>query len=72
MGNAPSAFRGAENPVEKVSWDDAHAFLRKLNARVQGGRLVLPTEAQWERACRAGTATPFYFGDTISTPGRHT
>ena len=65
-GKAPSHFKGSENPVESVSWDDATAFCRRLSA--QTGRAVrLPTEAEWEYACRAGTTTPFHTGKTIST-----
>jgi len=46
-----------------ISWDDCQAFLRKVNGTAAGASLGLPTEAQWERACRAGTATEFFFGD---------
>jgi formylglycine-generating enzyme required for sulfatase activity len=51
--------------VEQVSWDDCQAFLDKLNAKAgeQGGKFVLPTEAQWEYACRAGGTTKYCFGD---------
>jgi len=66
-GSNPSRFKGARNPVDNVSWDDAQEFLQKLNARVRGSDFLLPTEAQWEHACRTGTATPFHFGKTIST-----
>ena len=55
MGNNPSSFQGPERPVENVSWDDAQEFLKKMNARIPGLGLGLPTEAQWEYACRAGT-----------------
>jgi formylglycine-generating enzyme required for sulfatase activity len=63
MGSNPSHFKGPKNPVEQVSWDDCQAFLAKLNAKTagQGGRFVLPTEAQWEYACRAGSTTRFNF-----------
>jgi len=67
MGNDPSHSRGARNPVERVSWNDIQGFLQRLNAKVRGGEFALPTEAQWEYACRAGTSTPFCFGKTIST-----
>jgi formylglycine-generating enzyme required for sulfatase activity len=53
-------------PVEQVSWDDAKEFCRKLSQK-EGKEYRLPTEAEWEYACRAGTTTPFHFGETIST-----
>ena len=67
MGNNPSHFKGEANlPVENVSWDDCVAFCEALGKK-DGKRYRLPTEAEWEYACRAGTTTPFYFGGTIST-----
>ena len=70
MGSNPSHFTGDDQlPVEDVSWRDCQRFLRTLNARVGGPRVALPTEAQWEYACRAGTSTPFHCGDTL-VPGR--
>jgi formylglycine-generating enzyme required for sulfatase activity len=65
MGKNPSNFKGPKNPVENVSWDDCQVFLGKLNAKSggRGGKFSLPTEAQWEYACRAGSTTKFYFGD---------
>ncbi|MDP6526969.1 MAG: formylglycine-generating enzyme family protein, partial [Kiritimatiellia bacterium] len=55
MGSNPSKFKGTKNPVEQVSWDDCQEFLRKLNGKGVEGAFSLPTEAQWEYACRAGT-----------------
>ncbi len=62
IGSNPSSFKGAKNPVETVSWDDAVEFCKKLSAKT-GKTVSLPTEAQWEYACRAGTKTRFGFGD---------
>ncbi|MHB1424327.1 MAG: SUMF1/EgtB/PvdO family nonheme iron enzyme [Gemmataceae bacterium] len=66
MGDNPSHYKGGDRPVEQVSWDDCQAFCAKLVHRT-GKRFRLPTEAEWEYACRAGTTTPFHFGDTIGT-----
>ncbi|MCX5662050.1 MAG: formylglycine-generating enzyme family protein [Planctomycetota bacterium] len=62
MGNNPSLFDGDNLPVEQVSWDDAVAFCKKLSAK-EGKTCRLPTEAQWEYACRAGTTTAYNTGD---------
>jgi sulfatase modifying factor 1 len=66
-GANPSEFQDdVRNPVENVSWRDVQAFLSELNRRVPGLQARLPSEAEWEYACRAGTTTPFSFGDNIS------
>ncbi|WP_039962467.1 formylglycine-generating enzyme family protein, partial [Kamptonema sp. PCC 6506] len=65
MGNNPSNFKGAKRPVELVTWYDAVAFCQKLSQKT-GKKYRLPSEAEWEYACRAGTSTPFYFGETIT------
>ena len=71
MGDNPSHFSGNNHPVENVSWEDAIAFCRKLNQmdgkKPQGYLYSLPTEAQWEYACRAGTSSATAFGDSLSS-----
>ena len=64
-GDNPSHFKGDNLPVENVSWDDCQKFCRKLSSKI-GLEISLPTEAQWEYACRAGTITPFSFGSTLN------
>ena len=61
----PSKFKGANRPVEQVSWFDALEYCRRLSKRT-GQRYRLPSEAQWEYACRAGSTTPFHFGATLT------
>jgi formylglycine-generating enzyme required for sulfatase activity/uncharacterized caspase-like protein len=65
MGNNPSCFEGKNRPVERVSWNNATEFCEKLSKKT-GRDYRLPSEAEWEYACRAGTTTPFYFGETIT------
>jgi formylglycine-generating enzyme required for sulfatase activity len=62
----PERFRDEQRPVVNVSWHDAMAFCQRLRLRT-GQNYTLPSEAQWEYACRAGTTTPFHFGTIIST-----
>lgn len=67
MGNNPSSFKGDDLPVDNVSWDDAQEFIKKANGggmMPSGWKFALPTEAQWEYACRAGETGP-YSGGTI-------
>ena len=69
MGNNPSYFKNnPKNPVEKVSWDDAQIFCQKLNEKT-GKKYRLPSEAEWEYACRAGTQTRYYFGNNEKGTG---
>ena len=65
MGNNPSETKGAKLPVTDVSWEDCQEFIKKLNAKTDGG-YRLPTEAEWEYSCRAGTTTAYSFGDKIT------
>ncbi|QYX34248.1 formylglycine-generating enzyme family protein [Sphaerospermopsis torques-reginae ITEP-024] len=62
----PSYFKGDKLPVEQVSWHDAVEFCARLSKKT-GRQYRLPSEAEWEYACRAGSAKPFAFGDTITT-----
>ena len=70
MGTNPSQFKGGQNPVEQVDWNDAVEFCRKLSAlpaeKKAGYVYRLPTETEWEYACRAGTTTKYSFGDSES------
>ena len=65
LGPDPSNYKGSNRPVEKVSWPEAMEFCRRLSQRT-GKRYGLPSEAQWEFACRAGGTKPFHFGATLS------
>lgn len=66
MGNNPSRFKGERLPVDTVSWDDCQQFIKKLNKIENTDKYALPTEAQWEYACRGGSAKQFHFGDSAS------
>jgi formylglycine-generating enzyme len=68
-GDNPAEFSacGDDCPVEKVSWQDCKEFIQTLNEREAPGTYRLPTEAEWEYGCRAGTATPFFFGACLTT-----
>jgi len=67
MGNNPSHFKGDPNlPVESVSWDHCQQFLKKLNDEIGKKLFRLPTEAEWEYACRAGSTGDYCFGDDVN------
>ena len=69
MGTNPSTFKGKDNPVETVSWDDTQDFCKKLTVEMKQS-VRLPTEAEWEFACRAGTRTAYSSGDSESDLAR--
>ena len=71
MGNNPSNFKGGSLPVETVSWDDAQIFIQKLNQLSGKKNYRLPTEGEWEYACRAGSTSDYYFGDNESQLGEY-
>jgi eukaryotic-like serine/threonine-protein kinase len=66
MGDNPAKFQGNNRPVERVDWNQAKEFCRRLSIKT-GKTYTLPSESQWEYACRAGTTTPFTFGETITS-----
>ncbi len=75
MGSNPSRFKGSKKPVESVSWEDAVSFCKKLSElpeeKAAGREYRLPTEAEWEYACRAGSTTSYSFGETAESLGEY-
>jgi formylglycine-generating enzyme required for sulfatase activity len=71
MGNNPSHFKGESRPVEMVSWKDAQQFITKLNEKEGTDKYRLPSEAEWEYACRAGTQTRYFLGNNESKLNEH-
>ena len=65
MGNNPSRFKGEKRPVEEVNWHQAKEFCQRLS-ELTNRIYRLPSEAEWEYACRAGTKTPYHFGETLT------
>ena len=73
MGSNPSMFKGPQNPVETVSWNQCQQFFIKLNVKSGPGRgkFQLPSEAQWEYACRAASTSQYCFGDDVTRLGEY-
>ena len=71
MGSNPSTFKGRNNPVETVSWNDVQTFIRRLNQKEGGNKYRLPTEAEWEYAARAGSSSTYHFGDDKGMVGQY-
>ena len=71
MGNNPSLFSGDNNPVETVSWSDCQSFISKVNELSQDHTYRLPTEVEWEYACRAGSTTTYSYGNDSAQLGQY-
>jgi formylglycine-generating enzyme required for sulfatase activity len=69
MGENPSRFKAPDRPVERVNWVEAQIFITRLNTQIPDLDLTLPTEAQWEHACRAGTQTALYTPPSMDVNG---
>ncbi|GHV58266.1 hypothetical protein FACS189460_5780 [Deltaproteobacteria bacterium] len=71
MGSNPSYFKGRDNPVENVSWEDVQEFIKRLNQMEGTNKYRLPTEEEWEYAARAGSQTRYHFGDSERNLGEY-
>ncbi|MCK5232119.1 MAG: formylglycine-generating enzyme family protein [Desulfobulbaceae bacterium] len=71
MGMDPSGFEGNDLPIQRVSWNDVQEFVTKLNEMEGTNKYRLPSEAEWEYACRAGTSSQYSFDDDVSTLGEY-
>lgn len=71
MGSNPSHFKGADLPVEQVSWNDVQSFIKRINDKKDGYQYRLPTEAEWEYAARAGTTADYGGPGNLSEMGWH-